>query len=43
MKLLFSSNVPYKKYENKGQNIKKEIIKYYGWWGFRWNINKRRK
>jgi hypothetical protein len=28
MKLPFSSNVLYKKYENKGQNIKKEIIKY---------------
>ena len=41
MKLSFSSNVLYKKYENKGQNIKKEIIKYYGW--FRWNNNKRRK
>lgn len=43
MKLPFSSNVLYKKYENKGQNIKKEIIKYGGM--LRWNswINKRRK
>lgn len=30
MKLPFSSNILYKKYENKGQNIKKEIVKYYG-------------